>query len=157
AVDARGAHLAPAGPDERSRTCAPEPEDPGNEGRGAVCSATRRAHDPRTREVSNLEFIDARSLDDALTFLAQRGDETTVLAGGTDVVVALLAGELTSKALLHVRRVPELHGIDTGERTRIGAATTHWTLASDSRIRTEHPAVAEAALTVGGRQTQNVG
>jgi carbon-monoxide dehydrogenase medium subunit len=104
-----------------------------------------------------LDFIDARSLDTALTILAERGDATTVLAGGTDVVVALLAGELTSKMLLHVRRVPELHGIETAERTRVGAATTHWTLATDPRILADHPAVAEAALTVGGRQTQNIG
>lgn len=104
-----------------------------------------------------MDFIDARALDDALTLLAERGDETTVLAGGTDVVVDLLAGGLTSKTLLHVRRVPELHGIEAAERTRIGAATTHWTLANDPHIRSEHPALVEAALTVGGRQTQNVG
>jgi carbon-monoxide dehydrogenase medium subunit len=104
-----------------------------------------------------LDFIDARTLDGALTQLAEWGDEATVLAGGTDVVVALLAGGLTSKALLHVRRVPELHGIEAEERTRIGAATTHWTLANDLHIRAEHLALVEAALTVGGRQTQNVG
>jgi aerobic carbon-monoxide dehydrogenase medium subunit len=107
--------------------------------------------------VSTLDFIDARALDDALTILGERGDEVTVLAGGTDVVVALLAGDLSSRALLHVRRIPELHGIEAAERTLIGAATTHWSLATDPHICAEHAAVAEAALTVGGRQTQNVG
>jgi CO/xanthine dehydrogenase FAD-binding subunit len=104
-----------------------------------------------------LDFIDTRVLDDALTHLAERGDETTIIAGGTDVVVALLAGELRSQVLLHVRRIPELHGVEAASRTEIGAATTHWTLANDAHIRTDHAAVAEAALTVGGRQTQNVG
>src|SRR5438094_5728520 len=43
------------------------------------------------------------------------------------------------------------------DRTLVGAAATHWQLATDPWIRTGHAAVAEAAATVGGRQTQNVG
>ena len=104
-----------------------------------------------------MDFIDTPALDDALGVLEERGDETTILAGGTDVVVSLLAGELTSRAMLHVRRIPELQGIEAAERTQIGAATTHWELATSRHIVAEHPAVSDAALTVGGRQTQNVG
>src|SRR6476469_6052289 len=104
-----------------------------------------------------MDFIDAREIEAALGHLAERGDETTVLAGGTDVVVALHANQLTASTLLHVRRLSDLHGIVAHGRTQVGAATTHGALATDPHIRAEHPAVVEAALTVGGRQTQNIG
>ena len=39
-----------------------------------------------------MEFVDARALDEALTTLDERGEEATVLAGGTDVVVLMLQG-----------------------------------------------------------------
>ena len=39
----------------------------------------------------------------------------------------------------------------------MGAVTTHWQILSNPRLRASHPALTEAAATVGGRQTQNVG
>jgi carbon-monoxide dehydrogenase medium subunit len=104
-----------------------------------------------------MEFIDARELGEAFTVLDERGPEATVLAGGTDVMVQYLQGEISPPTLLHIRRVSELSGIEANGRSEIGALTTHWELVSDPTIRKEHPALAEAAATVGGRQTQNVG
>jgi aerobic carbon-monoxide dehydrogenase medium subunit len=104
-----------------------------------------------------MEFIDTRDLGEALQALDERGAEATVLAGGTDLVVQLLAGDIRPGALVHIGRVEELGGITADDRTEIGALTTHWELATSAVIRAEHQALAEAALTVGGRQTQNVG
>lgn len=102
-------------------------------------------------------FIDARSLDEALDTLRRHGDEVTVLAGGTDVMVQYLRGDIRPPGLLHVRRVQDLRGRALGERTRLGALTTHWEIRSDPDLRRSHPGLAEAAATVGGRQTQNAG
>jgi len=102
-------------------------------------------------------FVDAHELAHALHTLQERGPEVTVLAGGTDVMVQYLRGEIRPLTLLHVRRLAELKGMGFGARTSIGALTTHWELATDARVLRAHPALAEAAATVGGRQTQNVG
>jgi carbon-monoxide dehydrogenase medium subunit len=104
-----------------------------------------------------LEFIDAHTIDEALDALAERGEEATVLAGGTDVVVQMQQGSLQPRSLVHIRRLSEIRGIDARERTEIGALTTHWDLGRDAIIRSAHPSLAEAAATVGGRQTQNIG
>jgi aerobic carbon-monoxide dehydrogenase medium subunit len=104
-----------------------------------------------------MEFIDTHDLSEALATLDARGENATVLAGGTDVVVQMLAGDLRPAALVHIRTLEGLGEIASNDRTDIGALTTHWELGTSSLIREDHRALAEAALTVGGRQTQNVG
>ncbi len=104
-----------------------------------------------------MEFIDTHHVSEALAALDERGEDATVLAGGTDVVVQMLAGDIRPAALVHIGPLAELGGITPNDRTEIGALTTHWELGTSSTIRVHHRALAEAALTVGGRQTQNVG
>ena len=108
-------------------------------------------------ETDTIEFVDARTLDEALATLDERGEDATVLAGGTDVVVQLLQGSIRPRSLVYIRRLAELRGLSSGERTEIGALTTHWELRQNEAVCTDHPSLAEAAATVGGRQTQNVG
>jgi carbon-monoxide dehydrogenase medium subunit len=104
-----------------------------------------------------MDFVDARELPEALATLAERGEEATVLAGGTDVMVQYLAGELAPSTLLHVRGIDALRGISSNGATRLGALTTHWQLMTSPEIGRDHAALGEAAATVGGRQTQNAG
>jgi carbon-monoxide dehydrogenase medium subunit len=107
--------------------------------------------------MNTMEFLGAHDVGEALAALDERGAEATVLAGGTDVVVQMHAGDLRPRALVHIGRLAELSGIAANDRTKIGALTTHWELATSPVIRSDHPGLVEAALTVGGRQTQNVG
>lgn len=102
-------------------------------------------------------FVEARTLQEALDVLARRGEDFTVLAGGTDVMVQYLRGDIRPVGLLHIRRLPDLGIRVLGSRTELGALTTHWKLRSSTDISSRHPALADAAATVGGRQTQNVG
>jgi carbon-monoxide dehydrogenase medium subunit len=102
-------------------------------------------------------FVDATDLEGALEALHEHGSDLTVLAGGTDVMVQYLRGDLLPRGLLHIRRLHELKESKFGRRTVIGALTTHWQLVTDQDILIRHPALAEAAATVGGRQTQNAG
>lgn len=102
-------------------------------------------------------FIDAEDLPTALEALRELGSDLTVLAGGTDVMVQYLRGDVRPAGLLHIRRLADLTGRSFGSRSWVGALTTHWQLVSDETVRRAHPALAEAAATVGGRQTQNVG
>jgi len=102
-------------------------------------------------------FVDAENLAEALATLAQLGPKVTILAGGTDVMVQYLRGDVTPSTLLHVRQLMELKGSRVGEVTDMGALTTHWEIVSNPALRRAHPALAEAAATVGGRQTQNAG
>lgn len=108
-------------------------------------------------EVTDLEFLDPRDLEEAHAFLERYGESATVLAGGTDAVPALLRGEVAPQAFLHIRHIQGLSGVAAADRTVVGATATHRQLACDEHVSREHTAIAEAARTVGGRQTQNVG
>jgi carbon-monoxide dehydrogenase medium subunit len=102
-------------------------------------------------------FVEAANLDEALDLLKRRGEDFTVLAGGTDVMVQYLRGDISPVGLLHIRRLPELRKHVLDVRTELGALSTHRELRSNADISRRHPALADAAATVGGRQTQNVG
>ena len=103
------------------------------------------------------EFIEVRELAEALVVLDERGQDVTLLAGGTDVMVQYLRGDIRPAVLLHIANVAELRRIDVDGGTDVGSAVSHAQLGRSPEIRRFHPALAEAAATVGGIQTQNVG
>jgi carbon-monoxide dehydrogenase medium subunit len=104
-----------------------------------------------------MEFRVVSTVEEAVGWLAERGEETRVLAGGTDVMIQRMRGEIDPAALLFVGRIAGLDAVAFDGGTRIGALTTHLTLRSDPRVLDQAPALAEAAATVGGWQTQAVG
>ena len=55
-----------------------------------------------------MRFRSAETLEDALESLAEAGDETQVLAGGTDVMVQHQRGEISPHALLHIEGIESL-------------------------------------------------
>ncbi|MDA8311850.1 MAG: FAD binding domain-containing protein, partial [Actinomycetota bacterium] len=99
----------------------------------------------------------ACSTEEAVTWLAELGADGCVLAGGTDVMMQYARHELGPAAFVHIERIEELAGVGRDGVVRIGALVTHRRLAEDAALRTSNPALADAAATVGGWQTQSVG
>lgn len=104
-----------------------------------------------------MEFQTASTVEEAVSHLAERGDVTQVLAGGTDVMIQQMRREIAPDFLLHVGRIAALRGVSANGTTRIGALTTHLELSRNAAVLEQAPALAEAAATVGGWQTQAVG
>lgn len=104
-----------------------------------------------------MEFRTVHTVDEAVDVLADEGDDARILAGGTDVMIQHLRGEIRPDLLLHVARVAALDGVAYRGRLRLGSLTTHSRIATDDAIRRDAPALAQAAATVGGWQTQAVG
>ncbi len=95
-------------------------------------------------------------LDDALRALAD-DPTTTVLAGGTDLMVAVNSGARRPERVLSLRRVGELRTWRRdGDDLVIGAGTTYSTLLS-GELATLAPGLAQAARTVGSPQIRNTG
>ncbi|MCP4239322.1 MAG: xanthine dehydrogenase family protein subunit M [bacterium] len=96
------------------------------------------------------------SLAEALEARRQE-PEARWLAGGTDLMVQLRSGRAgTPPALISLRHIPELKGIEDGERLRIGAAVTLGELALNETVGQRFPALLEAIAAVGSRQIRNV-
>ena len=79
-----------------------------------------------------------------------------MLAGGTDVMIQLNRGEIDPPVLLHIEKLAELRTITAnGAGTIVGSLVT--VIIRDRALGDRYRAVAEAAATVGGLQTQAVG
>lgn len=107
-------------------------------------------------------FAAPRSLDEALSLLAERAaktEKTVLLAGGTDwfverhVAPAEEAGTLP--LVVDVSRLDALRGISLdGETLRIGAAATYLEIRKDARVAARCPLLAATARDVGALQIQ---
>lgn len=104
-----------------------------------------------------MQFRRIGDLEEALEVLSELGDEARVLAGGTDVMVQYLHGEIDPGTLVHIEGISALKTISHNGRTALGPLVTHRMLGTDETFGAAHPAVAAAARTVGGWQTQAVG
>jgi aerobic carbon-monoxide dehydrogenase medium subunit len=93
------------------------------------------------------------SLEEALALRAERGDEATVLAGGTFVGILMNQGFLAPDALLSLAGVKELRRVEVVDgELRLGAMVTHRAVE-----RTEGwPALAHAFSLVASPRVRNV-
>ena len=98
------------------------------------------------------------SLDEAYELLAERGSEATIIAGGTDLMVALNSRSLDAGEFIDIWRLDELRGVsDEGETVRIGSLTTYTQLIKSPLIQQNLPSLVESSRTIGAIQIQNRG
>ena len=104
-----------------------------------------------------MNYITPDNLKDALNFLACHGEDTEIVAGGTDVMIDLRAGKLEQKKnLLDIRNLAELKGIDfKDEKLFIGAGVTLTEINRSDTIKKYAPALVKCSTTFAGRQIRN--
>jgi CO/xanthine dehydrogenase FAD-binding subunit len=97
------------------------------------------------------------SVAEATALLAGAAGAARVLAGGTDLVVALRAGTARPRLVVDVKRIAELAEISwTGDGDLVlGACVTVGRIGEDRRIRAAFPALAEGAATIGSLQVRS--
>jgi CO/xanthine dehydrogenase FAD-binding subunit len=103
-----------------------------------------------------VDVLSPQSLGEALRLKAERPD-AVLIAGGTDVMVALNFDRLRPPALLNLNEVPELRGWSRENGAlRLGAGLTY-AEAMEEPLAELLPALAEASRTVGSPQIRNRG
>jgi CO/xanthine dehydrogenase FAD-binding subunit len=95
----------------------------------------------------------ARDVDDVLDHLSRVRD-TTLLAGGTDLLVEINFGRARPTRIVAIDRLEELKGLERNGHVRMGALVTYTRM-----LETDAGSVAlrEAARTVGSPQIRNGG
>ena len=107
---------------------------------------------------SRFEYILPRSLKEALDFLGDHGSQTSIIAGGTDLMIAARNGDVASRYVVDVSRLEEMRTIAVTEGTlSIGAAVTYTENRNSPQIAQWAPILAQAAGYVGSVQIRNVG
>jgi len=99
-----------------------------------------------------------RTLKEACDLLYDFGGTARLIAGGTDLVIALRKGDVKPSCLIDVTNIPELKKIE--ERNgmiSIGAAVTHSEIASSSIIKKYGRVLSDAVAEIGSPQIRNVG
>lgn len=103
--------------------------------------------------MGDLRYERPGTVAEATALLAAGGGTARVLAGGTDLVLALRAG-LSCDVLVDVKHVPELGSIAWAAdgTLEIGACVRVQDVADDARVRATFPALAEGAGEIGSLQ-----
>ena len=104
------------------------------------------------------EYLKPRTVADAVKYLADRGPEATVVAGGTDLFPNMKRRQFEPKALVGLSQVRELSGVrHTAGGVAIGAATTLTRVATHADLARRYPALSTAAGLVSSPQLRNMG
>ena len=99
-----------------------------------------------------------RTLDEAVSQLAESDGEAKVLAGGQSLVPLLKFRLLAPQVLVDINGLEDLDGVKPGERgLRIGALTRHRTVETSALVRERCPVLASAAAEVGHLAIRNRG
>jgi carbon-monoxide dehydrogenase medium subunit len=108
--------------------------------------------------VRRFDLLLPSHVDDCLKLLSERGPETKLLAGGTDLLPQLKNGLLKPARVIDLSGVTRLRTLDTGigRGLRIGAAVTARELERHPMLHARYPALAESGALVGSVQVRNL-
>jgi aerobic carbon-monoxide dehydrogenase medium subunit len=107
---------------------------------------------------ATFDYLRASSVDEAVSALAEHGDEAKVLAGGHSLLPIMKLRLAYPELLVDVGRVDELKGVcEDGSVLSIGAATTHQDVLSNDLVRQHCPILAEVTKMVGDPQVRHRG
>src|SRR5215470_16349771 len=98
------------------------------------------------------------SVDQVLRLMGQEPGVWRPIAGGTDLMVLLEAGQLPYRNLVSLWRIPELRGITVSDtHVTLGALTTYTEIRRSELLQREFPLLVKAASWTGAVATQNRG
>ncbi len=106
----------------------------------------------------DLQYVAPRTVAEAVELLAKLGPQATVVAGGTDVVVALNERAILPGTLVSIDRLEELRFVREEQGALvIGALITMAELAASPVVKGKAEVLAEAAKQAAGPPVRNLG
>ncbi len=106
------------------------------------------------------EYVNAASIDQILSLLAENKGKTRIIAGGTDLVLEMRHGQHSEvSTLVDITRVEELSRISLDDQGNIhlGAGVSHNQCLASDLIRNHALPLAMASWEIGAPQIRNMG
>jgi CO/xanthine dehydrogenase FAD-binding subunit len=102
------------------------------------------------------DYAAVRNVDEAVSLLAQHGDQARPLAGGTDIIVAVREGRRQVAMLVDIKGIPEVNQLsyDASQGLTIGAAVPCYRIYEHQDIAAAYPGLIDAVSLVGGTAIQ---
>lgn len=111
--------------------------------------------------MKNFEYSVAHTVEEAVSLLAEKGDQARPIAGGTDLIVQLRSGRRTVERVVQIKDIPELTSmsLDPSVGLTIGAATECYKIYGKDPIlgnfiSQAYPGLIDAASMIGSIQIQ---
>lgn len=107
--------------------------------------------------MQTFDLVRPAALDDAVSTLTRHGDQARVLAGGTDLVVALRHRTTAPRVVVDLKTVTDLSdGVRTpAGQVLVGATQVMTEVAEQDEVRRHFPSLIEAMDVVGSLQIRN--
>jgi carbon-monoxide dehydrogenase medium subunit len=111
------------------------------------------------RRLPKFEYHTPLTTEDALDLLSEFGERGRVLAGGTDLLVAMKFRRDTPEHLINIKAIEELKGISVGKSDliRIGGLTTLGDIERSEIVRTKLHVLWDAVRVMASVQIRNLG
>lgn len=107
----------------------------------------------------NFDYLEPTTVAEACALLKQHAGEAKVFAGGSHLTILMKQGLYQPKALVNIKKIPELKGIsyDDSEGLRIGALVTHREIETSALVREKFPVLCDAEREVANIRVRNMG
>lgn len=105
------------------------------------------------------EYLEPRTVDEAIQLMATHGEKAEVIAGGTDLVISLKKRQVRPEYVISLRRISGLDFLEVEQdgTVRLGPLVTHARIAASPLIRQRLPMLATACNEIGTPQVRNMG
>jgi xanthine dehydrogenase FAD-binding subunit len=110
--------------------------------------------------VSDVVMYSPDTIDELTAALSKMTEKSKIIAGGTDLTIAMHEGRISPDVIIDVSRAAELCKIEeyaAENKISIGAAVTFSEIEKDPTINKYFPAISMAAAGVGSKQIRNRG
>ncbi|RPJ72295.1 MAG: xanthine dehydrogenase family protein subunit M, partial [Acidobacteria bacterium] len=108
--------------------------------------------------LSQFDYFEPASMEEAIGLLAQHGDRARVLAGGTDLVVQMKMERVSPRAIVSLAAIPGLCRIEDRDGFLwVGSGATIAAIERDARVRRRYPSLADACASFSTTQVQTMG
>ena len=103
-------------------------------------------------------FFSPKTIEEAYALLEEYKDDYALIAGGTDITIALNDRECKKGNIVDLTKIPSLRGISERDgRLHVGATTTFTDIENNEFIKNHVKALHSAAAGVGSPQIRNLG
>lgn len=102
------------------------------------------------------EYINAKTLSEAVALLDEKGDKARILAGGTDLIVQAREGRRTLDWMIDIKSIPEVNELSYNSNTglTLGAAVPCYHIYADDAVCNAYPGLIDATTIIGGTAIQ---
>jgi carbon-monoxide dehydrogenase medium subunit len=102
------------------------------------------------------DYFQPRTIEEAVNLMAKYGEKSSVLAGGTDLLVNMKIGRIAPAVIVDIRRIPDLERMNGQDGLSIGAAIKVRSVERSETIALKYTALTEAAGQLGPLQIRNM-